>query len=300
MSRLLLVDKPIGPTSHDVVEQLRRGLKVKKAGHCGTLDPMASGLLLVLTGRATRLAEVFSRHEKRYAGTVRFGSATDSDDHSGRVIARRDRFELEAAAVDRALSALAARTSQRPPLYSAIKVAGTPLYKLARRGESDGRNLPERPVRVTRLVRTALRDRELDLELTCSAGTYVRALARDLGEILGIPAHLSALRRLGSGPFDVGAAASPDALLAAGPRAGLALERALAALPAVGVSAAYRERLRHGAQPDAGDLTLPEPLPAPGSWVRMIADGGELLALGRVEADPAPVVRLRRRLGGED
>ena len=294
MSRLLLVDKPAGPTSHDIVDQLRRQLGVKKAGHCGTLDPMASGLLLILTGRGTRLAEVFGQHDKIYRATVRFGSATDSDDKDGAVVARLAGFRLEAASLSAALAILAARDSQRPPVYSAIKVAGVPSYRRARRGEEAAGPLPARPVRIARLELMALREDEADLEVHCSAGTYVRALARDLGEILGIPAHLSALRRLRSGPFRV-EEALPPAAFAGLKDPGLSLAAALANLPELAVSDAYRERLAHGAQPQPRDL-LGE-LPPPGTWVRLMAGTGELLALGRVEADPVPTLKLRRHLG---
>ncbi len=224
MGRLLLVDKPVGPTSHDVVAGLRRALGEKRAGHCGTLDPAASGLLLVLTGEATRLAEVFVGHGKLYRGCVRFGSATDTDDAQGQAIASLDAFAIAPAALAAALAELAARRSQRPPGFSAIKQGGVPLYKLARSGRLDAASLPERPVRIERLEQLAFDGRDLDLEIACSTGTYVRALARDLGELLGVPAHLAALRRLASGPFRIEQAAEPR-----GPDAG---RRARGARPA--------------------------------------------------------------------
>ncbi|MBN2172226.1 MAG: tRNA pseudouridine(55) synthase TruB [Candidatus Krumholzibacteriota bacterium] len=295
--RLVLVDKPEGPTSHDVVATLRRTLGVRKAGHCGTLDPLASGLLLILTGWATRLAEVFSGHDKLYQATVRFGTATSTDDCDGEVIARREDVRLEAGAVGEALADLAAARTQRPPRFSAIKMGGVPLYKLARRGEAPDA-LPERPAVVHRLALTALREREADLEIHCGAGYYVRALARDLGDRLGAPAHLAALRRLRSGPFTVADAVPADRLLwedSAAPL-GLDLAAALAHLPAAGVREQYRELLVHGRQPGEGDLDWAGALPAPGSWLRLVDSDGALLALGRVEADPEPVLRLRRSL----
>ncbi len=298
MSRLVLVDKPEGPTSHDVVATLRRTLGVRKAGHCGTLDPMASGLLLILTGRATRLAEVFAGHEKVYRGTVRFGFSTETDDREGKVLARADSFSLEDGAVAAALAELRERTSQSPPHYSAIKVQGVPLYKRMRSGEGAPAELPDRPVRIRRLDLLERREAEVDLEILCSAGTYVRALARDLGELLGIPAHLSALRRLASGPFRVEQAVPADRLLweDSSDPLGLSLEDALADLPAAAVSEDYRPRLEHGAQPAPDDLDWEGPLPPAGAWVRLLAAGGELLALARVEEDPEPVLRLRRSL----
>lgn len=300
--RLLLIDKPVGPTSHDAVSAVRRALGTKRAGHCGTLDPAASGLLLVLVGEATRLAEVFAGHEKVYRGRVRFGVATDTDDAEGQVIARLDAddFTIDAAALDAALVTLAARRSQRPPGFSAIKQGGVPLYKLARAGRLDAAALPERPVRLGPIVQHAFDGRELELEITCSAGTYVRALARDLGELLGVPAHLAGLRRLASGPFRVEQALPLDALARGGgdDAPGLGLDEALASLPAVVAAAAYAERIRFGAQPAAGDLSWDEPLPAPGSWLRVVSPAAALLGLAQVEtAGEAPRLALRRPLG---
>lgn len=303
MGRLLLVDKPVGPTSHDVVASLRRALGEKRAGHCGTLDPAASGLLLVLTGEATRLAEVFVGHAKVYRGQVRFGSATDTDDAQGQTIASLEpgQFTLAAAELEAALAALAARTSQRPPGFSAIKRDGVPLYKLARSGRLDAASLPERPVRIDRLAPLAFDGRDLELEIACSAGTYVRALARDLGELVGVPAHLAALRRLASGPFRVEQAQSLAALTSgeAGELPGLGIAEALASLPAAVAAEDYARRLRFGAQPAPGDLHWDEPLPAPGAWLRVLSPAAELLALAQVEAAGAsPRLCLRRQLGG--
>lgn len=299
--RLLLIDKPVGPTSHDAVSAVRRALGLRRAGHCGTLDPAASGLLLVLVGEATRLAEVFAGHEKVYRGRVRFGLATDTDDAQGREIARLADadFQVAPAALDAALAALAARRSQRPPGFSAIKREGVPLYKLARAGRLDAASLPERPVRVGPILPLAFDGRELELEITCSAGTYVRALARDLGELVGVPAHLAALRRLASGPFRVEQALPLDALRpgAVGEAPGLSPAEALASLPAVVAAAGYAERLRFGAQPGAGDLAWQEPLPPPGAWLRVLSPTAELLALAQVEAGgDAPRLSVRRQL----
>ncbi|MCB1163297.1 MAG: tRNA pseudouridine(55) synthase TruB [Candidatus Krumholzibacteriia bacterium] len=303
MSRLVLVDKPEGPTSHDVVSTLRRTLGIKKAGHCGTLDPMASGLLLILTGWATRLAEVFGDHVKVYQGTVRFGSATDTDDRQGKVVASAADFALAPAALDDALATLAARREQRPPVYSAIKREGVPLYKLARAGKLEADDAPPpRPVTIHRLERLDWDGRDLVVEVECSAGTYVRALARDLGELVGVPAHLRALRRLRSGPFSVEHAVGADRLLwedSTDPL-GLPLEVALADLPAAVTRGDYAERLRFGAQPGVEDLDWDFATAAEGAWVRVLSPEDALLALARVErpasADAPPRLRLRRRL----
>ncbi|MCP4546111.1 MAG: tRNA pseudouridine(55) synthase TruB [bacterium] len=296
MSRLILVDKPVGPTSHDMISTLRKTLGIKKIGHCGTLDPMASGLLLVLTGKATRLAEIFGDHEKTYRGTVRFGNETTTDDREGEVTRQLENFTLDDNALADALIELKRRPTQVPPAFSAIKVGGIPMYKLARAGQLNVEDIPSRPVRIDHLELIAKRDNEVDLEMTCSAGTYVRALARDLGRLLEIPAHLSALRRLKSGPFHVDRAVDKDRLLWEDSTApmGLSLEEGFAHLPAAVIQEGYLTRLGFGAQPEVGDLVGPEELPAVGDWVRMITAEGKLMALARVEEDPDPVLRLRR------
>ena len=298
MTGLLLVDKPQGPTSHDIISDLRRGLGIRKAGHCGTLDPMATGLLLVLTEGATRMAEIFAKHEKVYRGTVTLGRATDSDDAEGEVISELAEFSVTDAAIERALSELAEIRTQRPPAYSAIKVGGVPHYRLMRQGKVETSELPERPVRIERLELVDRSARELTIEVHCSAGTYVRAIARDLGERLGVPAHLSALRRLRSGQFSVDDALDPKAIVQAEVTPWLSLAEALAELPSAAVRECYRVPLSHGAQPRPEDLALAGPLPAVGSWMRLLAPDGQLLAIARVEADPEPRLRLRRSLGG--
>jgi tRNA pseudouridine55 synthase len=190
----VLVDKPAGPTSHDVVQRVRRALGTRAVGHTGTLDPFASGLLVVLVGRATRLARFVEAQPKTYLGTARLGLATDTDDRTGTPLGPP--VDVAGIAEDRVVAALAAlqgEQQQRPPRYSARHVDGERSYRLARRGIAA--ELPATPVTVHRIELVSYAPPELAFRVTVSAGTYVRALARDLGARLGVGAHLTALRR---------------------------------------------------------------------------------------------------------
>ena len=188
-------------SSFGVIRRLRRALSIKKMGHAGTLDPMATGLLIVLVGRpATRLQDLFMGQSKRYSGTVMLGVVTDSFDAEGTVIATK-KVEVTDGAVEAARQAFLGEIQQVPPAFSAIKVGGERLYKKARRGEDVV--VPTRTVRVDRFDITDRRGDELDILVDCSKGTYIRSLAHDLGAALGCGGHLSALRRERIGPYDV-------------------------------------------------------------------------------------------------
>ena len=225
---LLLVDKPVGVSSHDVVSVARRALGESRIGHAGTLDPFASGLLVLLVGRATRLLPHLAGEPKVYDATIRFGTETDTEDHLGAVV--REAPCPSRAAMLAALPALTGSVVQVPPAYSAKRVSGQRAYDLARRGEEvtlapvpivvhrwEVRRLDEGPAGVT----------EADVRITCGGGTYIRSLARDLARSVGSAAHLTALRRVVSGPFRVEDALTLDAL--AEGRA--TLRPALAAVP---------------------------------------------------------------------
>jgi tRNA pseudouridine55 synthase len=208
----LLIDKPAGPTSHDVVARVRRVYGTRAVGHTGTLDPFATGLLVVLLGAATRLARFVEPLPKTYWAAVRLGVQTSTDDPTGEVIAVR---EAEAASVSEArvraaLEEFVGRGMQRPPVFSAKKVAGERSYRRARRGEAVA--LAEVPVVVHRVELVSLAPPDLEFRATVSAGTYVRALARDLGERLETGAHLTALRREAIGGLRVEAAVPLDRL----------------------------------------------------------------------------------------
>lgn len=208
-SGLLLVDKPTGPTSHTVVAIVRRGTGEKRIGHTGTLDPLATGLLVLCLGTATRLSEYLLHKDKRYLARVRFGQATTTYDADGEVTAVSDRLP-DQARVEAALGPWRGPVLQTPPAYSAIKRGGQKAYELARRGEAV--DLAPRPVTIHALTLTAWAPPECELEVWCSAGTYIRSLAHDLGQALGCGAHLTGLRRTAAGPFTLDAAVPLDAL----------------------------------------------------------------------------------------
>jgi len=239
---VVLYDKPSGPTSHDVVLEARRVFRTRRIGHAGTLDPMASGLLLLLLGEATKLSNVLTLAEKEYVTTVRFGIGTTTFDALGAINKRR---ELPAdfpdrPTLERALEAERARRLQVPPQVSAIKVDGRAGHERVRAGEDF--ELSPREVLVHELELTGERPLELDFRMVVSKGYYVRALARDLGSSLGAPAHLSALRRVQSGPFRV---ADAGAKMAECPILPIA-EVVQRSLPGVEVSVTEHERLKSG------------------------------------------------------
>jgi tRNA pseudouridine55 synthase len=224
---LFLVDKPAGITSHDVVDRVRKAMGTRKVGHAGTLDPMATGLLLVGVGRATRLLRFLSGLEKSYEGTFRLGVETDTLDADGQVVARADDLSgVTRDAVERAMRALEGDTMQTPPAYSAVKVAGVVSHRAARRGETV--EAAPRPITVMSFEATSFAAPDVGFRVTCSSGTYVRVLAADVGSAMGVGAHLVRLVRVRVGPFALAEAASLDAL-----GEPLPIEAAVAHLPVV-------------------------------------------------------------------
>ncbi len=201
MEGVLLVDKPQGLTSHDVVYRLRRKLSMKKIGHAGTLDPMATGLLIMLIGKATRISQYLISVDKVYEGEATLGVVTDSQDAEGEVMETRPVPELTEAQVREVMKGFLGDQYQIPPMHSAIKIGGVPLYKLARKGEEVERE--PRFIRVVSFELTSFTSPKLTFTLHCTKGTYVRTIAHDLGQKLGCGAHLSALRRTGSGKFNL-------------------------------------------------------------------------------------------------
>jgi tRNA pseudouridine55 synthase len=273
-SGLLVVDKPKGPTSHDVVDRVRRVLGVKRVGHTGTLDPLATGVLAVCVGKATRLVRFLSGGEKVYTATVRLGFDTTTDDLLGDPLGERAAVEVGAAAVEAALQRLMGDIVQTAPAFSAKRVGGRRLYDLARRGVPA--DAPTTRVSVYALDLLAHRGDEVDLLVRCSPGTYVRALARDLGALLGTGGHLTALRRLRSGEFTLDQALTWEALA---PGVSLIpMSAVLQEVPSAVVSAEGREALRHGRALDRGLVTEGFPESAV-ERVRLLDEGGSLLAL---------------------
>jgi len=198
-SGVLLIDKAPDMTSHDVVAIARRALNTKKIGHCGTLDPMATGLLMLVIGRATKIQDLLMSEDKEYEGTITLGATTSTQDRQGEVLETRAVEDYSAEQIESAFAAYDGHFEQMPPMVSAIKKDGVPLYKLARKGQTIEREL--RPVYVTshKISRIALP--EIDFTVNCSKGFYVRTYANDIGEKLGCGGHLSALRRTRSGKF---------------------------------------------------------------------------------------------------
>lgn len=198
---VLNLDKPPKITSQTAVTRVKRALGARKAGHAGTLDPDATGVLLVCIGKATRLFEALQSHDKEYVATLTLGVETDTYDAAGEVTGRSDVPDLSAVEIDRAMEPFRGDIEQVPPMYSALKRDGQPLYKLARRGEVVER--PPRTVRISELEVLSVALPDVRIRVVCSRGTYIRSLAHDIGKALGCGAHLSQLVRTRSGPFRV-------------------------------------------------------------------------------------------------
>jgi len=201
MEGVLIVDKPQGLTSHDVVYRLRRKLGMKKIGHAGTLDPMATGLLIMLIGKATRISQYLMSTDKVYEGEATLGVITDSQDAEGEMMETRPVPELSEAAVREVMKGFLGDQYQIPPMHSAIKIDGVKLYHLARKGEEVERE--PRFIRVSSFELLSFASPKITFRLHCTKGTYVRTIAHDLGQKLGCGAHLSALRRTASGKFEL-------------------------------------------------------------------------------------------------
>ena len=208
----LLIDKPVGPTSHDVVALARRQLGIKKVGHCGTLDPTATGLLIIVLGRGTKLSEKMMSADKIYEGAIKLGETTDSYDADGELTASLPVPPLTLEQLNETAAAFVGDLMQLPPMVSAVKKDGVPLYKLARKGIEVERK--ERLVHIYSFRFTGYRDPLGQFRVACTKGTYVRTLAHDLGQKLGCGAHLAALRRVTSGRFAVADALPLDHVLA--------------------------------------------------------------------------------------
>jgi tRNA pseudouridine55 synthase len=283
-SGLLIVDKPSGMTSHDVVVRVRRRVRGARVGHAGTLDPAATGVLLVLLGKATKLAETLMDERKEYEARIRLGRETDTGDATGRVLREHAGAMPSREALERALDAFRGEIDQVPPMVSALKVGGKRLYTLARAGTSVPR--APRRVRIDALELRAFEPPLAALRVVCGRGTYLRAIATDLGERLGTGGMLDALRRTAIGPFCADRA-TPVEELEGLLRSGAWRERliapseALAHLPGVVVSEAHAPRLLHG-ESTAWDevVSYPAGLRA-GVALRVLDPAGRLLATAR-------------------
>ena len=198
---VLLIDKPIGMTSHDVVDRVRRKLKMKRIGHAGTLDTMATGLLIILVGKATKLSQYLMSLDKAYQGTITLGEATNTYDGEGEVIATKPVPQISQTEVQKVLNTFIGDQYQTPPMFSAVKIGGQPLYKIARKGIEVERE--PRFIRISKFDITRFALPEVDFSLDCTKGTYVRSLANDICEKIGCGGCLSALRRNASDRFSI-------------------------------------------------------------------------------------------------
>lgn len=202
MEGILIIDKPVGWTSYDVVNFIRRRFKIKKVGHAGTLDPLATGVLVVLLERYTKLFKRFSSEDKEYEGTLRLGISTDSQDANGKVISKREISSVSRDDLEKAFAEFSGEIEQIPPMVSALRYKGKRLYKLARQGKE----VPRKPRKISiyKFQLTNFNPPDVDFFLSCSKGTYVRTLCHDIGELLGCSGHLLKLRRIKSGDFSLG------------------------------------------------------------------------------------------------
>lgn len=283
MNGFLVIDKPQGVTSFDVVRTVRRALKVRRVGHCGTLDPMATGVLPIAIGEATRLVEFVMDGEKVYRGTLKLGETTDTQDAEGTILSCSPIDGIDRVQIEGAIATLIGPIQQLPPMYSALKRDGVPLYELARKGVEVERAL--RSIEIYRFELCSVDLPFVTFEVTCSKGTYVRTLAHDLGARLGCGAHLTALRRLKSGAFSEGEAIPLDRLRCEPEIVQLLpVSAALAALPVLALSADALLRLKNGVPPQQGEVSTMEPFPAAGSLVTLCRDQ-QLVAVARFEPE---------------
>ncbi len=294
MKGLVLVDKPPGITSHDVVDALRKASGIRKIGHTGTLDPAATGLLILCIGSATRLSDHLTGLDKVYEGHMRMGVITSSYDMDGTVVESRPVPDLAPEDIQRAFDRFTGAIQQLPPMVSAVKVGGERLYKLARKGEVVERT--PRPVTVREFTLLGYQPPLAHFRVACTSGTYVRALCHDAGELLGCGGVLDSLRRTAVGRFHVDDAlpidafTTPDDVTARLLPLGSALD-----LPEVIVRPSGRRLLATGSELQRKDLKTPCPVTE--GWVQVKSEDGDLLALAQVQqGSPDPVLLPRRVL----
>lgn len=286
MDGILIIDKPAGITSHDVVSRVRRTLKIKRIGHTGTLDPFATGVMVILIGRATRLARFLEKDEKEYEALVRFGFETDTGDRTGVPKPHvQESPNISAAQVGSVLPLFRGEIEQVPPMYSAKKIAGRKLYESARKGIEVRRE----PVKIFIHSLEIISGSEIKdsgpeflwIRVTCSAGTYIRTLAEDIGRKLGVGAHLAELRRTRAGKFDLARAGTIEQLaeLADPASAIIPMEEAVAHLPLFTLTEERAEKTRSGLSTRVFDAGFTD-----GEIVRMVEAGGKLVAIGSFRA----------------
>jgi len=299
--RVINVDKNASVTSYGVVDRLKRLLEIDKVGHAGTLDPFATGVLLVCTGKATKITRFLMELEKEYVGTIKFGSETDTDDRTGRVIFSKEDFSVSRGEIEKEMTAFLGHILQRPPRVSALKKHGMRLYEMARRGERF--ETEAREVTVHDFKSLGFCFPNLDFSVQCSKGTYVRALARDLGTRLGCGAHLDALRRIRIGHFAIEDALSVQNLtdmveageLAPCLRSVMSIDDALSFMPAYTLKECVEQKVVHGQSPALDEFDQLGTAVPVNQNVRILSSRGEFLAIGRTPSSSGDnVIRLEK------
>jgi len=282
MNGVLNINKPSGMTSHDVVQHARRILREKRIGHTGTLDPLATGVLVLCVGRATRIAHYLEAAEKEYRAVMRLGITTDTLDSEGRILETKSYTAPDRKTLVDAMRRFLGTTMQRPPAFSAVKIAGVPSYKLARQGKAEP-NKP-RPASIQSIELTGYDDPFVSLTVQCSKGVYIRSLCADIGDALGMGAHVTSLQRTRSGRFSLDAGVTLEELAtmaAAGTEdtAVTTIDEALAGFPVVSLADADAERVCHG-----NKVSCPESVAnGNGDMVRLHDRSGRILALARAD-----------------
>jgi tRNA pseudouridine55 synthase len=289
---VLIVDKAEGETSFDVVREVKRLLEIRKVGHAGTLDPFATGLLLVLVGQGTKLCPYLVTEDKTYLGTLTLGIETDTLDRTGRVLCVKPVPDLDPGLVGEKARTFVGETEQTPPSFSALKIQGRRAYSLARKGLPV--TLGRRRVRIMELTILSLNLPDVTFRVVCSSGTYVRSLAADLGKALGVGGHLKALRRTGIGPYRVESALQSGDLAAAAKTVKeriIPLRHVLPHLTEVEVDEDTALQVRRGYQPEWEELGKKAPFPR--AEVKLVS-GADLVALVRFEPGAKGQLRVSR------
>ncbi len=288
MNAVINLDKPRGISSQQAVTKVKRILNLKKAGHAGTLDPIATGVLLVCTGEATKITRFLSDLDKEYIATLKLGEKTDTYDSEGKIIEKHNGFSFRRADIEKAVTGFIGVIEQTPPMYSAVKIDGRPLYKLARRGVTVERT--RRTVIVHRIEVTGFESPLVRLKILCSKGTYIRSICNDLGEVLGVGAHIVELRRTRVGDFSIEDSVTlgdiNDSVGACVPKA-TSISSALSHLGRLTMTEAELVRARNGLP-----LRCRESGILPGEFVRLEESSGNLLAIGKVVDDVIKIERL--------
>lgn len=286
MDGVLIIDKPVGLTSHDVVNRVRRIFNTRKVGHTGTLDPFATGVMMVLIGKATRLAKFADRADKQYEATIRFGFATDTGDLTGTRVGDAGRSEIWSEEIESVLDRFRGEILQVPPMYSAKKIDGKKLYELARRGEEIERPAVPVTIREIELLKQEEEPRELHrIRVRCSAGTYIRTLAEDIAKALGTAAHLEELRRTASGSFSLAESVALETLAeeAEPSKYLLPMEVLIEGLPRFVLTNDRLQKTLNGLSTRVSDVAFDAD-----QTVAMVSENNDLVAIGKfVEGEKA-------------